>query len=219
MQRSINKLKIASALLPLTLVFFSHQVSSAVLPSCASGTVTVDGYVGSYSSCLGAEPGNDDLLSLLNDNSNLGTGFGSINDGSGNVDGSWALFGKSDDFIPVVSFTKDEKPGEPGDFIGSGAWEISDGSISDPFVLVLKASSSYSAYLFEDLGFGATGGTYDTLGVNVNGDFGKQLSHLSLYSFAPLTAVPIPGAALLFGSALLGMFGFSLKNRSKKSAV
>lgn len=80
---------------------------------------------------------------------------------------------------------------------------------SDPMLVVLKEGAGgggfYHWYYFEgksgDIGLG---GTWDT---TVPFD-GRDLSHLSVY------AAPIPAAAWLFGSGLLGLVGIARRKRS-----
>jgi len=105
----------------------------------------------------------------------------------------------------------------------NGDWTYTGSDIlSSPFVVVLKASEQYSAYLFKgiDLGINDTGGFLINF-VN-NGGHYPELSHITIYSTEsdiPGTGifgnpVPLPAALWLFGPALLGFMGFRRKAKS-----
>jgi len=106
----------------------------------------------------------------------------------------------------------------------SGNWTYTGTDpLSSPFVVVLKASSEYSAYLFkglEDLTNG-DGGTFWISFLN-KGDQTPALSHITIYSTTSDipdisifgNPVPLPAALWLFGPALLGFMGFRRKNKS-----
>ena len=86
----------------------------------------------------------------------------------------------------------------------------------DTFVVTLKGANNYSAYLFEDINFITNRGAFVTFGVHYSDSNPAKLSHKSIFSFSSeIAAAPIPGVVLLFGSALLDMFGFSLCNKLK----
>jgi len=188
MLRSINKFKITSLLLPLTFVCFSHQVSAV---SCTAGAVTAtnDTISANYTDCIGSNSGNDVGNGTLLADLNSGDVFDEA--------GGW------------FEFTGDITASEAV----TGSWTV-NGLTSDTFVVSIKASNNFSAYFFDDIGFTATGGTFNTYGIDTNGNNPfAALSHISVYE--RVSAVPIPGAALLFGSAILGMFGFSLRKKTK----
>ena len=108
----------------------------------------------------------------------------------------------------------------------SGNWTYTGTeALSSPFVIVLKGSKEYSAYLFkglEDL-YNGDGGLF-SMSILTNNDNKNivELSHISLYttdSDIPGTSifgnpVPLPAALWLFGPALLGFMGFRRKNKS-----
>ena len=73
------------------------------------------------------------------------------------------------------------------------------------FIIVLKASNSpgYAAWLFEGDDAASDAGTWLVAWTNENGE-AHDLSHLSIYE---TSEVPVPAAALLFGSGLLGIVG------------
>jgi len=102
-------------------------------------------------------------------------------------------------------------------------WTYS-GTLSAPFVIILKASNAFSAYLF-DAPDVANDGTYEVSITNKN-DKAHNLSHMTIYTTTtelgpnidifgdPISAVPLPAALWLFGPALLGFIGFRRKNKS-----
>ncbi len=117
----------------------------------------------------------------------------------------------------------------------SGTWTYTPGT-DDPGARFWVAKSSSDFKLFwqvPDSAIGAggpcvdggTGQTNYTLAclqeaqVVTTGDWttiaGKELSHLTLYDTEGPSLVPIPGAAWLFGSALLGLIGFSRIRRRR----
>jgi len=196
MLKKIKKLKIVSILLPLAAVCFSHQ---ALAISCTGGTVTAGNSTNTpigYSSCIGSISGNDVGNGTLLADLSSGVAFDEA--------GGWSQF-MGDIVVPSNA--------------NQGTWSV-NGLTSDTFVVSIKSSNNYSAYFFEDIGFTATGGTFNTFGIDTNGK-GKNpfanISHMNV--FERVSAVPIPGAVLLFGSAILALFGFSLKNRLRKTAV
>jgi len=99
----------------------------------------------------------------------------------------------------------------------AGSWEYTGSKTLNPFIVVLKASNDYSAYLFKgfDLETGDVG-RYLISFLN-NGGQTPSLSHITIYSTdEPGTGifgnpVPIPAALWLFGPALLGFLGFRKK--------
>jgi len=197
MRKKIKKLKIVSILLPLAAVCFSHQVFAV---SCTGGTVTAANSTNTpigYSSCIGSISGNDV--------GNKGTLLADLSSGVAfNEAGDWSQF-MGDIVIPNE--------------VNKGTWSV-NGLTSDTFVVSIKTNTNYSAYFFENIGFTATGGTFNTYGIDTNGKGNNSFANIShMNIFERVSAVPIPGAVLLFGSAILALFGFSLKNRSKKTAV
>ncbi len=156
-------------------------------------------------SCEGPFSGNDTgngnpLLTSLNN--------GLFDVGSGTT---WSQFGKSDsgDFDAESNST--------------GEWSLEEALTSNTFVISLKASTSYSAYLFDDFDFskeGALVGLYDTIGVAQNGQGkAKDLSHASIFiankPTKPVkTRVPEPASIIGLGLVTGGMF---VKRRRKSN--
>jgi len=197
MRKKIKKLKIVSILLPLAAVCFSHQ---ALAISCTGGTVTAGNSTNTpigYSSCIGSISGNDV--------GNKGTLLANLSSGVAfNEAGDWSQF-MGDIVVPSNA--------------NQGTWSV-NGLTSDTFVVSIKSSNNYSAYFFEDIGFTATGGTFNTFGVDTNGQGNNPFANIShMNVFERVSAVPIPGAVLLFGSAILALFGFSIKNHSRKKVI
>jgi hypothetical protein len=113
----------------------------------------------------------------------------------------------------------DKEPGNTGDQnvfftdvptageTSPGTWAISiaPGTIANSIVVVLKQSNSYAAFLVDSLsGNWTTAGPSNSL---------MDLSHASVWYSS--TVIPLPPAALLFGTALAGV-GFM--SRRKKAA-
>ncbi|OUR64742.1 hypothetical protein A9Q79_05440 [Methylophaga sp. 42_25_T18] len=87
-----------------------------------------------------------------------------------------------------------------------GTWDFASlaASISNPFIIVLKATNNFAAYLFD---FTTSGiGSFDTIGVT---DDGKRhdISHISIYTTDSISHVPLPAAIWLFGPVLMGLIG------------
>lgn len=104
-------------------------------------------------------------------------------------------------------------------------WTYS-GTLSAPFVIILKATNAFTAYLF-DAPDVANDGTYEVSITNKKG-IAHDLSHMTIYTTtsgqAPgidifgeqIPAVPLPAALWLFGPALLGFIGFRRKKQILK---
>jgi len=100
--------------------------------------------------------------------------------------------------------------------LGAGAVDLNfDGTFSlnvassDPFILFLKQANSWAAFLL-----GADSGTW-----SIDGKFSADgISHWTLYG-TETTVVPIPPAALLLGSGLLGLIGIGRRRKSKLAAA
>lgn len=176
--------------------------------------------------CQGPFSGNDTgagnpLLTRLNNG--LFSGFSSST-------GSWSLLGKSDSggFMTAGSSN-------------TGNWTLSSGrKLSDvvpstagkpatgTFVLSLKSSTAYTAYLFKDISTLFTGGTFNTIGVDLDGSGrqGKGLSHASLFYYQPKmdapepppsTYQPVPEPFTILGTVAAAGFGFGLKRKRDQS--
>ena len=97
--------------------------------------------------------------------------------------------------------------------LSTGKWSLNKALISGTFVISLKSSTAYSAYLFKDIDFSKTGleGIFNTIGVALDGsgNAGKALSHASLFvanvPSGPSTKVPEPSALMGLGLVLGGM--------------
>jgi hypothetical protein len=102
-----------------------------------------------------------------------------------------------------VFFTDAPTAGETSP--GTWAIEVKPGTIANSIVVVLKQSNSYAAFLVD-----ALSGTWTTAGPS---NSLMDLSHASVWYSS--TVIPLPPAALLFGTALAGV-GFM--SRRKKAA-
>lgn len=129
--------------------------------------------------------------------------------------GSWSLLGKTDEpgTFAKPDYVQDINT-KSNDDIQSGSWQLTK-SINSPFVVTVKASDFFSAYLFKGLPSSINSGTFKVSGVTT--DSGKPdkhagLSHLSVYS-SNTQAVPTP--ALLPG--LIGMGVAALRKRKGNS--
>lgn len=124
-----------------------------------------------------------------------------------NESGNTAVQGNS-----VFSFTREKTDWK------SGKWYFNGGFLSDEYdpesnyALALKGSTSSAVYLIT-----STNGNWNVLGLSLPNNSGgnPELSNVKLFKTA--SAVPIPAAAYLFGSALLGLVGIGYR-RSKKQA-
>ncbi|RZM82728.1 hypothetical protein [Leptolyngbya iicbica] len=164
---------------------------------CSSALVTAGG--ANFATCQGAFTGNDTgaqsaFLTALNDG--LFADFTEASD--------WSLWGKSDE----GDFTADQ--GEV-----AGTWSLLNmDSLTGPFVLSLKSSNAFSAYLFTDATT-VTDGTFSTLGVSTNAKGKPQaLSHASIFVPASVSqevveldepSLSITGVLMLLAGAPLAM--------------
>lgn len=187
-----------ASLLTAGLFLLSALPSKAA--TCSTGSVTALG-LGSATACIGSFAGNDaqgdGSGALLNQ---LSTGV--FNDLT-----QWEFVGKSDEGAFDVTNGN------------SGSWNIASG-ITGPFVLSLKASTSWSAYFFEGLeDFQVFSGTWTTTGVSTNAKgTARALSHATLYRAVVETPpeitkrVPEPATTAALGLVAIGALGF-LKKR------
>ena len=136
------------------------------------------------------------------------TGFEAlINNAFGLTGNTWNLLGKSDQSgDPVVA----------PNGVQSGNWSLlSPTSVNSPFVVTVKASTFFSAYLFQGL-TGVTSGTFNVAGVTTgNNGQHANLSHLSVFTSEP-TAIPTP--ALLPGLIGLGLGVLRKRRQQEQSA-
>jgi len=204
----ITNLTFGAALL---LSSFAHAATiSATDRSCLTTdvTVTVDSDSIKASSCAGAYTlttgGTEDSL-LINE-----------------VFGATGTSAPDWDYAGGIEYSADAEQ-------TSGTWtyDLNGQVISSPFVIVLKSSTMFSAYLFkniDDLEVSATG-TFLISFQKMTGNDGlitPALSHLSIYTTESDipgggifgNPVPLPAALWLFGPALLGFMGFRRKTKS-----
>ncbi|MCC5656916.1 PEP-CTERM sorting domain-containing protein [Nostoc sp. XA010] len=168
-------------------------------PICSLSDISLGGVLAT--ACDGPNTGNDtgEQGSLLPD---LKNGLFSSFVGTGV---QWTLAGKSDDSNPFAITAANNS--------SSGTWGLGAALPSSTFVVSLKASNAYTAYLFKDYDFskGLTG-VFNTIGVALDGSgkAGKELSHASLFiphigTNPPPTSVPEPASLLGLGLVASGM--------------
>ena len=147
---------------------------------------TSDAKIGSIiaTACKGPMEGNDtgsDAPLLTSLNKGLFSDFVSSSY-------TWAMAGKSDE--------SDSFGFEADNGASAGSWLLNKALPSSTFVLSLKTSTAYSAYLFTNVDFSVTGlkGVFDTIGVALDGSgkAGKALSHASLFYVTNQTPPPPP---------------------------
>lgn len=91
-------------------------------------------------------------------------------------------------------------------------WSVDTYAGNDPVMFVLKGGDSFSAFLMD---ISVLSGTWDNQSMLKGNDQpGPDLSHWAIYS-GGTTVVPLPAAAWLFGSALLGMAGIGYRRTGK----
>ena len=109
----------------------------------------------------------------------------------------------------------------------TGTWDLSWEGLTEDLIIdlavVVKASDRFATYVFENELFAAPSGgpdegTYEITFLNNGGNI-PDLSHLSIYARdaeggIPPEVVPIPAAAWLFGSALLGFIGYARRRQA-----
>ncbi|NEU78907.1 PEP-CTERM sorting domain-containing protein [Nostoc sp. UIC 10630] len=164
---------------------------------CSTSNISLGGV--NATACAGAFSGND---------TGAGNPLETLLDGGlfassvGNAD--WTLLAKSDQANSLFTAAN-------GTNIGN--WSLSQPLTSNTFVVSLKSSTNYSAYLFKDYDWShGLAGVFNTIGVDLNGsgNAGKALSHASLFvsnisnNPAP-QAVPEPATLLGLGLAASGM--------------
>jgi len=147
------------------------------------------------------------------------TGGGAAND---TIDDMEAIFNIADsgDLINWELVTSSEisfNSAQEGQWTYNGTTDL-----SSPFVVVLKSSVSYAAYLFNNL-TDVNGGTFVINFLNASGDTFGEISHLNIYKatgditntiLGGPNPVPLPAALWLFAPALLGFMGFRRKSKA-----
>jgi hypothetical protein len=135
---------------------------------------------------------------------------------------NWSLAGKSDSNENNLFGFKAQND------YNTGSWSLGKALGSGPstFVISLKSSTKYSAYLFKDIDLTKTGlqGVFNTIGVALagNGKQGKELSHASLFVASyvkppvpPKVRVPEPSASIGLGLVVGGMVKAARRRQSK----
>ncbi len=127
----------------------------------------------------------------------------------------WDLNGKSD-----------SGPDNVPNFAGggqSGTWSVLS-PVGAYFIVVLKASTFFAAYLFTS-GTGINGGTFDVRGITTDdkgSDKHAGLSHLSVYTsdYRPIKIdpIPLPGGIILLLSGLAGLAGLARMRKAANKA-
>ncbi len=175
--------------------------------------------------CKGPFSGNDTgagnpLLTQLNNG--LFSGFSSST-------GSWGLLGKSDsgNFMTAGRSNTGNWSLMGGRKISDVLSSTADKPATGTFVLSLKSSTSYTAYLFKDISTLFTGGTFNTIGVDLDGSGrkGRDLSHASLFYYQPTIKAPeppsnyqpVPEPLTVLGTVAAAGIGFGVKRKRDQS--
>jgi len=176
---------------------------SQVSGTTASGTVFA-------TACNGPNAGNDTGAQ--------GTAEGLLDGGlfqSFVGSGNWSLGGKSDGGSNNFGFTATQNK-------STGGWGFST-PFTGTFALSLKAGNNYSLYLFDNV-TSFTQGTFDTIGVALNGSktAGRDLSHASLFVFNPTqpnpgnnAGQPVPEPLTVLGTMMAAGMGYGIKRKQK----
>jgi len=203
----------ADAVSPLSVVAGDTVPVSPTLTGLSStdDTAWCDSYATTIAGCgtyLGLFDGNDDL-------ENVKDALESLRVDYVDLAASLTLTGKSDAegdeaLLPINTFIQKVDNTEAEDVFGS--W----GSAVDPTfddlqsIVTVKSSTSFTMWLFDPA---VTEGNWTTEGIE-DGKI-KGISHFSGFS-SGVTPVPLPAAAWLFGSALIGA---GIVGRRKKKAA
>jgi len=140
-----------------------------------------------------------------------------------------AKFDVSDDGYPAGTWLDGDAP---GDYSGaftitftdgmSGSWTFNPNLVTGlganpvlfPSYIAVKGGDGYLIYTLDPT-VDSVSGNWSTEGLSVGSGNTPALSHISFYDTG--TVVPLPAAAWLFGSALLGMAGIGARRQSKKA--
>jgi hypothetical protein len=180
---------------------------------CSLNNISIGGTAAT--NCKGPFDGNDTgagnpLLTELNN--------GLFNVGAGVT---WTQAGKSDGGANPYGFTADNGS-------SSGDWGLGKSFVSDEltglstFVISLKTSTKYSAYLFQDIDLSKTGlaGVFNTLGVALDKNSnGKDLSHASLFIAKKPSQKKVPEPSIIFALSAFAAGSLAMKKKSSNSAL
>jgi len=185
--------KVVNLIATIALLVFISPVSQAA--SCNLSDVTVDlgdGESAEANDCsVHADPNNNDYINDIN------TDFG------------LSAYTWEESKNDILDGSIVEGIGISGETLTSGTWTFS-GTLTDPFVIVLKATDNFASYLFNGQQ-DATSGTFKIIFENANYQL-QDLSHISIYT--TVSNVPLPAALWLFAPALLGFMGLRKKTKS-----
>jgi len=189
--------KIINLIASLSLLILISPVSQAATlldPTCYLSDVTVDGSDASACEVHVAE-NNNNYINEINADFQLSSPY------------SWQEF-KINIPTDYSSTSTDNGIVISGD-LTDGTWAF-DGTLTNPFVIVLKASNSFASYLFNDQQSANASGEFKIIFENGQG-VPHDLSHFSIYT--TVSNVPLPAALWLFAPALLGFMGFRRKTK------
>ena len=191
-------LRISGLLTAIVFTSILSMGSASASIFTSNGTCAVTDVSATADQCFGAvNPDDNDSAALLNNNT-----FGSETGLFGSTD--WAELAKDDGTVTGgIGLSVNSLNAS------SGSWSVNSGAL-DLFarvVLALKAGNTFAAYLYEPGSSAGSSGTWATGALD-----GKDLSHFTIYT-SGMSAVPVPAAAWLFGTALIGFIGFSRRTR------
>ena len=152
----------------------------------------------------------------------------------GYVDCAGSFSGNNSNQVADVTAEIQLDFGATGSFLATDVTGSNSGSsgtltfatLSQPFVLALKAGDAFSLYLYSGAG-GVSSINFDTLGVgffsgnhNQNEHFGQGLSHATIYTgpglvINPVGAVPEPETYALMAAGL-AFVGWASRRRQRK---
>lgn len=196
--RQLRKYYPIPALAAVVLGALSVITMPASAATCVLPTGDITGKVITNAGCEIGTANNDSETAVNNDQIfglNDWEFLGKNENTGGDFDGTGAAYGDLD--LTITGTTL------------AGDWSISgytDGSTTyNSVMLVFKDGSDIPPYYVAYLLDGSTSGTYETPFLSDPQLNPKNISHISIYG--SLTAVPLPAAVWLFGSALIGLFG------------